>query len=193
MDICEQIANKRQQQLDAEQAQRNNLAATFDTLIKEFRSKLPQLRKAEKIFRTLQKNDFIMLSEDMYLDREDHYKKGYFLSDGWYHWPGFDRLVDNVYFTRGGGVCRFSCGINLITGKVLVTESEFGTPSISISDNKVKTMCKTGGYYSTNQTMPGHNYQLTGREIVSKLNSCLKEADRFCARIDEFAQKVVNG
>lgn len=193
MDICEQIANKRQQQLNAEQAKRDNLATTFDTLIKEFRSKLPQLREAERIFRTLQRNNYILLSEDMYLSREDHYKKGYFLSDGWFHWPGFDRLVDDVYFTRGGGACRFSCGINLITGKVLVAESEFGTPTTAISDTFVKKICKTGGYHSTNHIQPGHNFQLTGKEIVSKLNSCLKEADRFCARIAEFAQKVVNG
>lgn len=193
MDICEQIANKRQQQLDAEQAQRNNLAKTFGTLIKEFRSKLPQLREAERIFRTLQKNDYIMLTENMYLNREDHYTKGYFLSDGWYHWPGFDRLFDDVYFTRGGGACRFSCGINLITGQVLVSEAEFGTPSTALTDSMVKKMCKTGGYYSTNPATPGHCYQLTGKEIVSKLTSCLKEADRFCTRVAEFAQKVVNG
>lgn len=193
MDICEQIANKRQQQLDAEQAQRDKLAAAFDTLIKEFRNKLPQLRKAERIFRTLQKNDYIMLTENMYLNREDHYKKGYFLSDGWFHWPGFDHRFDDVYFTRGGGACRFSCGINLITGQVLVSESEFGTPSTALADNEVKKMCKTGGYYSTNEHKLGRNYQLTGKEIVSKLNSCFKEADRFCARVAEFAQKVVNG
>lgn len=193
MDICEQIANKRQQQLDAAQTQRDNLATAFDTTIKELRNKLPQLREAERIFRTLQENKFIMLTEDMYLNREAHYNKGYFLSDGWYHWPGFDHRFHDVYFTRGGGACRFSCGINLITGQVLVAESEFGTPSTAITDDMVKTMCKTGGYYSANQTKPGRNYQLTGKEIVSKLNSCLSEADRFCARVAEFAQKVVNG
>ena len=37
MDICEQIANKRKQQLDAEQAKRDNLAKKFGKLIKEFR------------------------------------------------------------------------------------------------------------------------------------------------------------
>ena len=189
MDICEQIANKRQQQLDAEQTKRDNLATSFDTLMKEFRNKLPKLREAERIFRTLQENNFIMRGEDMYLNREDHYNKGYFLSDGWYHWPGFDNSVTDVYFTRGGGVCRFSCGINLRTGQVLVAVDKFGTPSTVITDNDVKKMCKTGGYY----TIMGRGYQLTGKEIVAKLTSCLNEADRFCERVTEFAQKVVNG
>ena len=193
MDICEQIANKRKQQLDAEQAKRDTLAKKFGKLIKDFRKKLPQLREAERIFRTLQANKFIMHDEDMYLDRERHYKQGYFLSDGWYHWPGFDERISGVYFTRGGGACRFSCGISLVTGSVLVAEREFGTPSTALTDNDVKTMCKKGGYFSTNQPAEGRGYQLTGHEIVEKLSFCLSEVDRFCTRINEFAQRVVNG
>ena len=193
MDICEQIAKKRQQQLDAEQAKRDALAKNFTFIMREFKKKLPKLREAERIFRTLQANNFIMLEENMYLNREDHYQKGYFLSDGWYHWPGFDHSITDVYFTRGGGACRFSCGISLTTGRVLVNMAEFGTPSTALTDKDVKTMCKKGGYFSTTKPTLGHGYQLTGKEIVDKLNSCLNEADRFCNRVTEFAQKVVNG
>lgn len=191
MDICEQIAKKRQEQLDAEQAKRDALAKEFGKLIKEFRKKLPQLLEAERIFRSLQENNFTMNSEDLHLKREDHYKKGYFLSDGWYHWPGFDKSMSGVYFTCGGGACRFSCGISLVTGHVLVNEREFGTPSTALTDQAVKTMCKKGGYFSTNPTGQGHYYQLTGSEVVEKLKYCLDEADRFCARVTEFAQKVI--
>lgn len=193
MDICKQIANKRQQQLDAEQEKRDALAKNFTVIMREFRKKLPKLREAERIFRSLQENNFTMSIEEMHLDREDHYKKGYFLSDGWYHWPGFSKNISSVYFTCGGGICRFSCGIHLVTGRVLVNEREFGTPSTALTDQSVKTMCKKGGYFSTNPTGQGHYYQLTGREVVEKLKYCLDEADRFCARVTEFAQHVVNG
>ena len=80
MDICKQIANKRQQQLDAEQEKRDALAKNFTVIMREFRKKLPKLREAERIFRSLQENNFTMSIEEMHLDREDHYKKGYFLS-----------------------------------------------------------------------------------------------------------------
>ena len=53
MDICEQIAKKRQEQLDAEQEKRDALAKNFTVIMRKFRKKLPQLREAERIFRSL--------------------------------------------------------------------------------------------------------------------------------------------
>ena len=190
MDICDMIADKKRAEIKAEEDKRRELAEKGERIVDELRDKLPKLREAHRIFKALQINGYLMKGEDMYLNREQHYKRGYFISDGWYHWPGFDDKA-NVFFTMGGGFNRFSCGIALDNFNVVVSEKEFGTPATVIPVELMKKMCEDGGSWSTKHTEPGHYYDMTGSEIVSKLEYCNAVADTFCEKVMEFAENLV--
>lgn len=192
--ICDKIVQKRQTIADQEQLQRNQDAKAFKATIKHIRAFLPQLREARQIYDTLKDNGFItMLEESMYIDREEHYKKGYFLSDGWYHWPGFSAHSADMFLTRGGGVCRFSCGITLSTGTVMISTGEFSDPNQAISDASMVEMLKKGG---DNWTM--HNdgvqvgYHFSGMEILKKLQYCERNMEHFVEAVRAYAEQVVN-
>ena len=195
MDICEQIANTRKKQLDAAQAARDAKAKEFTKLMKAFRAKLPQLREAERIFLALKENKFLKTEEDMWWSQEKHYANGYFLSDGWYHWPGFSYQFTGIYYTCGGGACRFSCGININTGKVVVAEREFDTPTTELTDTIIRKVLKSGSDFHTKDYLnqgDGSYYTLTGSEILSKLQYCYSGLEKFCKAISDYAKKIVN-
>lgn len=189
MDICEKIANKKKADLNAEQKARNELAKSFRKVAKSLRAKLPKIREAYRIFKTLHENGYGMYKDDMYLDRDQHYAKGYFLSDGWFHWPGFALRTPNVFFTKGGGANRFSCGINTESGKVVVGIKEFDDANEPLTDSSIEKMCKEGG--NGWQFSGKGGYCMSGREIVSKLEYCDTMADTFCEKVTEFANKLV--
>lgn len=191
MDICEKIENARKKITDSEQSKRDGLAEEFKSVISGLRGKQESLREAHKIFRTLQANGFTRDGEELGFDREWHYKNGYFLSDGWFHWPGFDNSVKDVYFTCGGGACRFSCGIELNNGAVVVCSREFGTPTDAVSDDYVIEMIRAGGYFPAIMHGGGRYYDLKGSEVLYKLKYCLDQSDTFVQKIREYAEKVI--
>lgn len=192
--LCDQIIQKRQEINDQEQLKRNQDVKEFKATIKHIREFLPQLREARQIYDTLKDNGFIkMLEESMYLSREEHFKRGYFLSDAWYHWPGFSNQSANLFMTRGGGVCRFSCGFTLSTGKVVISTGEFGDPTREVPDASMVEMLKKGG---DNWTL--HNdgiqvgYRFSGKEILKKLQYCERNMEVFVAAVRAYAEHVVN-
>lgn len=191
MNICEQIENVRKKTAEIEQRERDGLADEFKSVIRELRGKLEAIRDAHKIFRTLQSNGFTMAREELGYDREWHYKKGYFLSDGWFHWPGFDNHVENVFYTCGGGWSRFSCGIDIESGSVVVNSKEFGTPTDVVTDDNVIGMIRSGKYYAAITHGDGRYYDLKGREILYKLKYCLDNSETFVQKIREYAEKVI--
>lgn len=191
MDICKEIAMARQSINDKEQAERDARAERFVKVIAELRGKLDSLREAHRIFRELQSNGFGIYHENMHMDREQHYKQGYFISDGWFHWPGFDKRVRDVFFTCGGGYNRFSCGINLSSGSVVYCTGEFGIPTDFISDESVIKMIKDGKYYRPSKLQQGMNFDLKGSEILDKLDYCNRCVENFVSKVHEFAEKVV--
>lgn len=191
MDICEKIENARKKITDSEQSKRDELADEFKSVISGLRGKLESLREAHKIFRTLQANGFTRDREELGFDREWHYKNGYFLSDGWFHWPGFDNSVKDVYFTRGGGACRFSCGINIESGSVVVNSKEFGTPTDVVTDDNVIGMIRSGNYYPAITHGDGRYYDLKGSEFLYKLKYCLDQSDTFVQKVHEYAESVI--
>lgn len=191
MDICKEIAMARQSINDREQAERDAMAERFVKVIADLRGKLDSLREAHRIFRELQSNGFGIYDENMHMNREQHYKKGYFISDGWFHWPGFSKRVRDVFFTCGGGFNRFSCGIELNGGSVVYCTGEFGIPTDFISNKSVIKMIKDGKYYRPQKLQQGKNFDLKGSEILEKLKYCLDNADEFVSKVHEFAEKVV--
>ena len=194
MDICKQIANTRKKQLDEEQQYRDDLAKAFTKLMKAFRAKLPQLQEAYRIFCALKENNYLMLKEDMYYKREKHYELGYFLSDGWFHWPGFTVSKPGRYYTFGSGACQFSCGIDINTGKVLVAEREYGKLTTPVSDTAIRNSIKGDYSFHTKDYLAqgdGKYFSLKGTEIMDKLKYCYNEVDRFCKAINDYANQIV--
>ena len=191
MDICKEIAMARQSINDKEQDERDAMAERFVKVIADLRGKMDCLREAHRIFRELQSNGFGIYDENMHIDREQHYKRGYFISDGWFHWPGFAKRVRDVFFTCGGGYNRFSCGIELNSGSVVYCTGEFGIPTDHISDESVIKMIKDGKYYRPEKLQQGKNFDLKGSEILGKLKYCLDNADEFMSKVHEFAENVV--
>lgn len=188
--LCDQIIQKRQEINDQEQLKRNQDVKEFKATIKHIREFLPQLREARQIYDTLKDNGFIkMLEESMYLSREEHFKRGYFLSDAWYHWPGFSNQSANLFLTRGGGVCRFSCGFTLSTGKVVISTGEFGDPTLEVTDNDLAEILKKGG---NNWRIPPTGYHFSGMEILKKLQYCERNMEVFVAAVRAYAEQVVN-
>lgn len=188
--LCDQIIQKRLEINDQEQMKRNQDVKDFKATIKHIREFLPQLREARQIYDTLKDNGFIkMLEESMYLSREEHFKRGYFLSDAWYHWPGFSSQSANLFMTRGGGVCRFSCGFTLSTGKVVISTGEFGDPTIEVTDNDLVEILKTGG---NNWRLEPAGYHFSGMEILKKLQYCERNMEVFVAAVRAYAEQVVN-
>ena len=191
--LCDQIAQKRKSIDDQAQLDRDKDAKAFKATIKHIRDFLPQLREARQIYDALEANGFITMKEEsMYIDREEHYNKGYFLSDGWYHWPGFSKNSPDLFLTRGGGLARFSCGFSLSTGKVMISTGEFSDPNRELSDKDLVGILKKGGdNWSLHNDGVLVGYHFSGLEILKKLKYCEDTMERFVEAVRAYAEKVV--